>query len=208
MWFLLDGDQRPSAPELHDAHERLRGGRDDHRPALEDLPGHQGPRLRRLLELRAEQAHRAVQARREGRGRQVPQVAGGRGPAAGVPEVHRVLPVPGRLPRPARPRPQGRLRRPPLHDPARFPRDAPPGPGGPHRGDQERVRLGHHLGVVRDDPRGVALPAAGSRGHVPLVRRLGRDPARGIQSVRRAPSRSSPSLRAERSRQRRRGSGP
>ena len=47
---------------VHDAHEQLRPGRDDHGPAAQDVPGDQGPRHRRVLELRAEQAHPAVQA--------------------------------------------------------------------------------------------------------------------------------------------------
>ena len=38
------------------------------------------------------------------RRRHLPDVPGGRRSRAGVPQVHRVLPVPGRLPRPARPR--------------------------------------------------------------------------------------------------------
>ena len=45
-------------------------GRDDHGPAAQDVPGDQGPRHRRLLELRAEQAHPAVQAAAARRRRQ------------------------------------------------------------------------------------------------------------------------------------------
>ena len=102
--LVQHGDQRQAEALVHDAHERLRPGRDDHRPAAEDVPGDQGPGHRRLLELRAEQAHPAVHAAPARRRRQVPDVPGGRRSRAGVPQVHRVLPVPGRLPRAARPR--------------------------------------------------------------------------------------------------------
>ena len=51
------------------------------------------------------------------RARRVPHAAGRRGALAGVPQVHRVLPVPGHLPRGPRPRgEQGGLRRSPLPD--------------------------------------------------------------------------------------------
>ena len=55
------------------------------------------------------------------RRRHAPDVPGRRRPRAGVPQVHRVLPVPGRLPRAARSRRHAsrQLRRPALHDPAR-----------------------------------------------------------------------------------------
>ena len=52
-------------------------------------------------------------------------VAGGRRPGAGVPQVHRVLPLPGRLPRPARSRPQGGFWRAALLRPGRGTGNAP-----------------------------------------------------------------------------------
>ncbi|GAT83718.1 fumarate reductase [Streptomyces sp. F-3] len=61
------------------------------------------------------------------RSRRAPHVPGGRGPSAGVPQVHRVLPVPGRVP--CRPRPRGQqagVRRPALPDAGRRARHAPP----------------------------------------------------------------------------------
>ena len=70
------------------------------RRAAEGVPGHPRPRQRRLLELRGEQADPAVHA--EAR-RRVVDRAGGRRPDERVPQVHRVLPLPGRVPRPARP---------------------------------------------------------------------------------------------------------
>ena len=80
----------------------------DHRRADAGVPAHQGPRHRRVVELRGEEADQAVQAAeaRQPR-RHLADAAGGRGPRAGVPQVHRVLPVPGRVPRSARP-PQAR----------------------------------------------------------------------------------------------------
>ena len=59
----------------------------------------------------------------------VPDGAGRRRAVAGVPQVHRVLPVPGHLPRGARPRgQQGGLRRAALPDADRRARHAPAGP--------------------------------------------------------------------------------
>ena len=46
----------------------------------------------------------AVQAAARGGRRHAAHVAGGHRPRPGVPQVHRVLPLPGRLPRPPRPR--------------------------------------------------------------------------------------------------------
>ena len=70
------------------------------RRAAARVPGHPRPRHRRELELRGQQAHPAVHA--EARCRVVDR-PGGRRPHERVPQVHRVLPLPGRLPRPARP---------------------------------------------------------------------------------------------------------
>ena len=42
------GDQRQAAARVHDAHELVHRGRDDHVPAAEDVPGDQGSRHRRL----------------------------------------------------------------------------------------------------------------------------------------------------------------
>ena len=51
--------------------------------------------------------------------------AGGHRAGPGVPQVHRVLPVPGRLPRPAQPRDRAAVHGPALPRPERRPRDAP-----------------------------------------------------------------------------------
>ena len=112
------------------------------------------------------------------RRRQAPHVPGRRRPRAGVPEVHRVLPVPGRVPRAARPRRQGQVRRPALHDPPRRPRDEPARRRGSHPGDPQGVRLGllqHHAVLHRGLPRAHQHhrqrhhPAQGARGG-PLLR--------------------------------------
>ena len=57
--------------------------------------------------------------------------AGGRRPRAGVPQVHRVLPVPGRLPRAARPPQARRVHRPALPGLRGGARDAPARRRGP-----------------------------------------------------------------------------
>ena len=106
--LVLDGDQRQAAAGVHDADEQLQRRRDHHLPAAQDVPGDEGSRHRRVVELRAEQADPEVQAQAARRRRYVPHVPGGRRPRAGVPQVHRVLPVPGRLPRAARSRQAGR----------------------------------------------------------------------------------------------------
>ena len=85
----------------------------DHGRPDADLPDHQRPRHRRLLELREGQARsrRSTPPPRDADGkRRMQQEDVER--VAGVPQVHRVLPVPGRLPRPARPRGATRRRSP------------------------------------------------------------------------------------------------
>ena len=75
----------------------------DHPRADAGLPAHQGPGDRRLVELPGQEADPAVQAAAARRPRRhLAHGAGRRGPRAGIPQVHRVLPVPGRLPRAAR----------------------------------------------------------------------------------------------------------
>ena len=97
--------QRQAAPDVHDAHEHCSTpGETDHRHADADVPGHQGSRHRRLVQLRDREEDPAVQAasRRSGRHHRMQQEDIDRG--AGVPQVHRVLPLPERLPRHPRPR--------------------------------------------------------------------------------------------------------
>src|SRR6185295_15366373 len=118
MRLVQHGDQWETASRLHDANEPVRLLRNDRRATDEDLPGRQGPGDRRLLELRAEQADSTLPAAPETGWRAVPNAAGGCGPRAGVSQVHRMLLVPGRLPRSARPVAQGHVRRSALHDPA------------------------------------------------------------------------------------------
>ena len=79
-------------------------GETDHGGADPDVPAHPRPGHRRLLQLREGQAGPAAAAQAAGARRQVPDDAGGHRSHPGVPQVHRVLPVPGRLPRHPRPR--------------------------------------------------------------------------------------------------------
>src|ERR1700691_6040651 len=67
----------------------------------EGVSGDQGSGHRRFVELQSEQENSAVPA---AAGRRMEDVPTRRGPRAEVPQVHRVLSVPGRLPRLARPR--------------------------------------------------------------------------------------------------------
>ena len=97
----------------------------DHRRADADVPDHPGPRHRRLVQLRGGQADARVQPRAAS-----PRAATGcsrsTSSGAGVPQVHRVLLVPGRLPRHPRPRgAEAALRRAAVLHPARRARDAP-----------------------------------------------------------------------------------
>ena len=73
---------------------------------LRTFPLHHGPGHRRLVQLREGQARPPrLQARPErSADGTLPDEAGGHRPRAGVPQVHRVLPVPERLPRDPRPR--------------------------------------------------------------------------------------------------------
>ncbi len=98
------GGQRPAAAHVHDPDGPVQGRGADLGGPHPDLPADPGPGHRRLLQLREGQAGPAAAAQAAGRGRQVPDDAGGRRARAGVPQVHRVLPVPGRLPRDPRPR--------------------------------------------------------------------------------------------------------
>ena len=86
----------------------------DHPRADAGVSAHQGSGDRRIVELSGQEADQAVQAAAARRpGRHLAHESGRRRSRAGIPQVHRVLPVPGRLPRPARP-PQARA----VHRPA------------------------------------------------------------------------------------------
>ena len=104
-----------------------RGG-DDHRHAAAGLPGRTGSGHGRVVQLREGAGDPVLRAAGGARARRVPDAAGGRGRVAGVPQVHRVLPVPGHLPCGPRPRgEQGGVRRPALPDAGRRAGHAPAG---------------------------------------------------------------------------------
>ena len=73
--------------------------RDHHGDAAADVPDHPRPGHRRVVQLRKGQGDPVVHAAEGSAARRVPDDAGGREPVAGVPQVHRVLPVPEHLPR-------------------------------------------------------------------------------------------------------------
>ena len=112
-----------------------------------------------------DQAVQATAGRRAGR-HLADAPARGR-PRAGVPEVHRVLPLPGRLPHPARPPPARPVHRPALPALQRRARDAPARYRRPARAAEgsrrhrllqhhpllhERVPRAHHDHRERDHP--------------------------------------------------------
>ena len=101
---VLGGGQRQAAADVHDPDVHLRRGRDHHGDAAADVPGHPRPGHRRVVQLREGPGDPVVHAAEGPAARRVPDAAGGREPQPGVPQVHRVLPVPEHLPRGARPR--------------------------------------------------------------------------------------------------------
>ena len=139
--------------------------RDDHGRADAGLPAHPRPRHRRVLELRGQQDDPAVHAA----GRRAPGglalAAGGHRAGPGVPQVHRVLPVPGRLPRPAQPRDRAAVHGPALPGPGRRPRDAPD-----RRGRPARVPQGRAAGSATATSRSAAPRSARSTSRSPTTR--------------------------------------
>ena len=111
---------------VHDPDVDLRRGRDaDHHPDAH-LPGDPGPGHGRVVQLREGPADPVVHPGPVGQARRVPDAAGRRAAVAGVPQVHRVLPVPEHLPRDPRPRGErAAVRRPAVPDADRRAGDAP-----------------------------------------------------------------------------------
>ncbi|CAA9357741.1 MAG: Succinate dehydrogenase iron-sulfur protein, partial [uncultured Frankineae bacterium] len=152
------GDQRAAPPHVPGAHGHVPGGRADHDHPAAGVPGHPRPRHGRVLQLREGRADPPVHAAGPRRRRQPPHAAGGRRALAGVPQVHRVLPVPGHLPRRARPRgEQGGLRRTPLPHAHRRAGHAPAGHRRPQGVGAVRLRprhVQHHQVLQRGLPGG------------------------------------------------------
>ena len=71
----------------------------DHGHAAADVPGDSRPRDRRVVQLRQGPRDPGLRTAEGRRRRRLPDGAGRRRALAGVPQVHRVLPVPERLPR-------------------------------------------------------------------------------------------------------------
>ena len=102
---VLGGNQRQAAADVHDAAESAAIST---QPVtiepMQHFPARQGSGDRRLLELPGQEEDQEVQAAQAGRPRRhLAHAAGRRRPRAGIPQVHRVFPVPGRVPRAARP---------------------------------------------------------------------------------------------------------
>ena len=112
------------AAHVHDPDGPAARGPGHRRPDA-DLPDHPGPRHRRLVQLRDGQARPRLRPAAAAR-RTATACADRHRAGPGVPQVHRVLHVPGRLPRHPRPRgEQDPLRRAALLHPLRRARDAP-----------------------------------------------------------------------------------
>ena len=138
----------------------------------EVVPDHQGSRDRRLAQLRDGQEDPALQAAPARGRRHVADAAGGHRSHPGVPQVHRVLPLPGRVPRHPRPQ-EDELRGAALPHPPRGARHAPARHARPPRAREGRVQDRHvqhhqvlHRGVPRAHPhhRQRHHPAEGARG--------------------------------------------
>ena len=140
--------------------------RADHGRADARLPARPRPRHRRVLELRGQQDDPAVHAadRRPAGG--LALAAGGHRAGPGVPEVHRVLPVPGRLPRAAQPRDREAV-----HGPA-LPRPDAPGSRCTRSTTADRRELpqGRAAGSATATSRSAAPRSARSTSRSPTTR--------------------------------------
>ncbi|CAA9443080.1 MAG: Succinate dehydrogenase iron-sulfur protein, partial [uncultured Rubrobacteraceae bacterium] len=145
------GDQRQAQAALQDARRGIRWGRDTRRSHA-GLPRHKGSGLRRILELRGVQRHQTFPEQRAGA---LHHVRGGCRAPLRTEEVHRVLYVPGRLPRledpPQAPRVRGTalLRQKPVAGDAPDGRSRPA--GRPQGGQRPRV-LQHNQVLHRGMP--------------------------------------------------------
>ena len=92
MRLVLGRDQRQAQADVHDAAGPAAGRPADHGRADARVPARQGPRDRRLVELRGQEADQGVHAAQARRaGRHLAHAAGRHRPRPGIPEVHRVL---------------------------------------------------------------------------------------------------------------------
>src|SRR5579863_9196066 len=101
--ILFGRDQRYAAADVHDTARRTQSRYAGDYRTDEGIPVDSRSGDGRFMELRGQeedQEVRAAASRRERR--HVADAAGRRRPGAGVSKVHRVFPVPGRLPRAAR----------------------------------------------------------------------------------------------------------
>ena len=146
--LLLRGDQRQAAADVHDTAQPAEAGRARHRRADARVSADSRPGLRRLVELPREDGHQAVRAADAGRARRhLADGAARHRSRPGVPEVHRVLPLPGRLSRHPRPPADERVHRPALPDVRGGTRDASARHRRPDPGPAARARdrlLQHH----------------------------------------------------------------
>src|SRR6266699_1642255 len=103
MWLVLGRSKRHAETDVHDANERIAGGKADHNRANESVSSAERFSHGRFLEFPGEEKNQAVQTATAGcAGRDLANAAAGYRSGAGISKMHRVFPLPGRLPRAAR----------------------------------------------------------------------------------------------------------
>src|SRR6478672_9586704 len=103
MRIVFRRSERDAKADVHDADERIAVGKTGDDRAGESFSGHQGFGDRCLVEFSSEEKDQAVQAATARcAGWHMAYAAGGHRSCAGIPEMHRMFPVPGCLPRAAR----------------------------------------------------------------------------------------------------------
>ena len=165
--IVLGRGQRQPAPDVHDPPESDRPLEADHARADAELPADPRPGHRRVVELPRQEDNQALQAPAARCARRyLAHGAGRRRTGAGVPEVHRVLPVPGRLPRVARASALQRVRR---AAPARLRGRAGDAParhreagGRPEARARRRATATSPSAAPRSVPRGLPSPTTPS----------------------------------------------
>ena len=155
--IVLGRSQRPSATDVHDTPEPAQPCRTGHHRANAGLSRDQGSRHRCVVEFSCEAEHQAVFAAPSGRARRhMARVPVRRRTGAGIPQVHRVFSLSGRVPRAARAPDVRSVRGPSPSGLRSRSRDASARHAGPREGTQERARrrlLQHHEMLHEGVPR-------------------------------------------------------
>ena len=133
MRLVFGGSERDAEADVHGADERIAIGKTGDDRADESFSGHQGFGDRCLMEFSGEEKNQAVQAATARcAGRHMAHAAGGHRSCPGIPEMHRMFSLPGRLPRSARSPDARQIHRAALSNSCRRAGDAPARYGGSH----------------------------------------------------------------------------